>query len=118
MSLLSTKGRDNVLEASLARSSSRRQIFSHLVNSNFPPRDRFGFASTSTLDTLLDRPNVTLEEVLDEEDLLQECKGQNQKLIDYLQQPRVLKRLLEHVVGTADVGGGSGRDWEEKVRFK
>ena len=49
---------------------------------------------------------------------MQECKSQNQKLIDYLQQPRVLKRLLEHVVGTARVGGTGGKDWEEKVKFK
>lgn len=82
------------------------------------PKWRFGFSATSTLDALLDKPNVTLEEVFDEEDLLQECKNQNSKLIDYLQQPRVLKRLLEHVVGTAVVGGVGGKDWEEKVWFK
>lgn len=79
---------------------------------------RFGFSSTSSLDTLLDRPNVSLEEILDEDELLQECKTQNSKLINYLQQPRVLKRLFEHVVGTAEVGGPGGREWEEKVRFK
>ncbi|UZJ52099.1 hypothetical protein CBS101457_001419 [Exobasidium rhododendri] len=79
---------------------------------------RFGFSSTSSLDTLLDKPNVTLEEILDEDELLQECKTQNSKLVNYLQQPRVLKRLFEHVVGTAEVGGPGGREWEEKVRFK
>ncbi|PWN52971.1 SAPS-domain-containing protein [Violaceomyces palustris] len=79
---------------------------------------RFGFSHTSTLDTLLEKPNVTLEEVLDEDDLLQECKSQNPKLVEYLSQPRVLKRLLEHVVGTAQVGGTGGKDWEEKVKFK
>jgi SIT4-associating protein SAP185/190 len=79
---------------------------------------RFGFSSTSSLDTLLDKPNVSLEEILDEDELLQECKTQNSKLVTYLQQPRVLKRLFEHVVGTAEVGGPGGREWEEKVRFK
>ncbi|PWN41309.1 SAPS-domain-containing protein [Ceraceosorus guamensis] len=79
---------------------------------------RFGFSSASTLDSLLDRPNVTLEEVLDEEELLQECKSQNQKLVQFLCQPRILSRLLEHVTGTAQVAGGSGKEWEEKVRFK
>lgn len=84
----------------------------------FPLQWRFGFSSTSSLDTLLDKPNVSLEEILDEDELLQECKTQNSKLVNYLQQPRVLKRLFEHVIGTAEVGGAGGREWEEKVRFK
>lgn len=79
---------------------------------------RFGFSSVSTLETLLDKPNVTLEDVLDEDDLLQECKSQNQKLINFLCQPRIIKRLMEHVVGTATVGGTGGKEWEEKVKFK
>ncbi|CBQ73707.1 related to SAP155-SIT4-associating protein [Sporisorium reilianum SRZ2] len=79
---------------------------------------RFGFSSVSTLETLLDKPNVTLEDVLDEDDVLQECKTANQKLMDFLQQPRIVKRLMEHVVGTATVGGTGGKDWEEKVKFK
>lgn len=61
---------------------------------------------------------MSLEEILDEDDVLQEYKAQNNKLINYLKQPRILKRLFEHVVGTAEVGGSGGRDWEEKVRFK
>jgi hypothetical protein len=42
---------------------------------------RFGF-NNSTLDTLLDREDVTLEEVLEEEDLLQEAKSLNPKLVE------------------------------------
>lgn len=79
---------------------------------------RFGFASTSHIDTLLDKPNVTVEDLLDEDDLLQECKSQNNKLVEYLSQPRVVKRLFEHVVGLAEVSGPGGKEWEEKVRFK
>ena len=79
---------------------------------------RFGFASTSTLDTLLDKPGLTVEDLLDEDDLLQECKAQNGKLVDFLSQTRVIKRLFEHVVGIADVSGHGGSQWEEKVRFK
>ncbi|CAO1631171.1 unnamed protein product [Parajaminaea phylloscopi] len=79
---------------------------------------RFGFASTSTLDTLLDKQGFTVEELLDEDDLLQECKAQNGKLVDFLSQTRVIKRLFEHVVGVADVSGPGGSQWEEKVRFK
>lgn len=79
---------------------------------------RFGFASTSTLDALLDKPGLSVEDLLDEEDLLQECKAQNGKLIDFLCQTRVIKRLFDHVVGLAEVSGPGGREWEEKVRFK
>lgn len=66
----------------------------------------------------MDNSNVSLEEILDEDELLQECKSQNPKLFTYLKQPRVLKRLFEHVVGLAEVGGPGGKEWEEKVRFK
>jgi SIT4-associating protein SAP185/190 len=79
---------------------------------------RFGFASTSTLDTLLEKSNLTIEELLDEDDLLQECKAQNGKLVDFLSQKRIIKRLFEHVVGVAEVSGSGGKEWEEKVRFK
>ena len=42
---------------------------------------RFGF-SNSTLDALLDKEDVTLEEVMEEEDLLQEAKSLNPKLVE------------------------------------
>ena len=64
---------------------------------------RFGISSASTLNAFLDKPGVSVEEVLDDADIIQECKAQNQKLIDYLRQPDVLKRLLEHVVGSAQI---------------
>src|SRR5579864_535839 len=57
-----------------------------------------GYANISTLDTILDKPNVTLEELLDEADLIQELKGHNSKLIEYLRDRNVLRRLLEYVV--------------------
>lgn len=57
-----------------------------------------GYASISTLDTILDKPDVTLEELLDEADLIQELKQHNTKLIEYLRDENVLKRLLEYVV--------------------
>jgi hypothetical protein len=41
---------------------------------------RFSFATTSSLDTLLSRETPpTLEEVMDEQDVLAECKAQNNK---------------------------------------
>ncbi|KAF2842070.1 SAPS-domain-containing protein [Patellaria atrata CBS 101060] len=57
-----------------------------------------GYASISTLDTLLDKPDVTIEEVLEESEMLQELKQQNSKLIEYIREEQVLTRLLEFVV--------------------
>ncbi|KAK7421484.1 sporulation-induced protein [Neonectria punicea] len=57
-----------------------------------------GFANISTIDTILDKPDFTLEELLDESDLIQELKQHNTKLIEYLREDKVLKSLLEYVV--------------------
>ena len=57
-----------------------------------------GYANISTLDTILDKPDVTLEELLDESDLIQELKQHNTKLIEYLRDENVLRRLLQYVV--------------------
>ena len=52
----------------------------------------------STIDTILDKPDVTLEELLDESDLIQELKQHNTKLIEYLREDNILEKLLEYVV--------------------
>lgn len=88
------------------------QIFQAFTQSDeyLPPKIRFGFQNASSIDTLLDRDDVALEHVLDEDDLLQECKAQNTRLIDYFQRVDVLQRLLGYVSG--EVEG------EERGRFK
>lgn len=57
-----------------------------------------GYANISTIDTILDKPDFSLEELLDETDLIQELKQHNSKLIEYLREDAILKRLLEYVV--------------------
>ena len=57
-----------------------------------------GYANISTIDTLLDKADCTLEELLDESDLIQELKQHNTKLIEYLREDKILERLLEYVV--------------------
>jgi len=57
-----------------------------------------GYANISTLDTILDKPDVTVEELLDESDLIQELKQQNSKLIEFLREEPALKKLLNYVV--------------------
>src|SRR5580693_2880668 len=57
-----------------------------------------GYANISTIDTLLDKPDVTLEELLDESDLIQELKSHNTKLIEYLRDENTLEKLLNYVI--------------------
>ena len=57
-----------------------------------------GYATVSTIDAILDKPDVTLQELLDEQDLIQELKQCNTKLIEYLRDENVLRRLLEYVI--------------------
>lgn len=57
-----------------------------------------GYANISTIDTILDKPDFTLEELLDESDLIQELKQHNSKLIEYLREDKILEKLLEYVV--------------------
>ncbi|KAM0254857.1 hypothetical protein ACHAQJ_006349 [Trichoderma viride] len=57
-----------------------------------------GYANISTIDTILDKPDFTLEELLEEADLIQELKQHNSKLIEFLREDKVLERLLEYTV--------------------
>jgi SIT4-associating protein SAP185/190 len=57
-----------------------------------------GYANISTVDTLLDKPDVSLEELLDESELISELKQHNTKLIEYLREDHILKRLMDYVI--------------------
>ncbi|KAH9484467.1 Extragenic suppressor of kinetochore protein 1 [Psilocybe cubensis] len=70
---------------------------------------RFGFHNASAIDSLLDKEDVVLEAILDEDDLLQECKGQNTRLLSYFERVDVLQKLLGYVTGQIET--------EEKGRF-
>ncbi|KAF2137672.1 uncharacterized protein K452DRAFT_100683 [Aplosporella prunicola CBS 121167] len=67
-----------------------------------------GYANISTLDSILDKPDVTLEELLDESDLIQELKQQNSKLIEYLRDDKILERLLQYVIASKDAPSSEG----------
>lgn len=55
---------------------------------------KFNHASSPHIETLLNKEDITLHELMDEEDVLQECKVQNKKLIDYLLRPDVMEELV------------------------
>ncbi|CAI2165502.1 5644_t:CDS:10 [Funneliformis geosporum] len=63
----------------------------------------------SAIDGLLDKEDLTLEELLDEDDLIQECKAHNNKLIEYLRDPVILSQLLNYIVRD---------DLDERQKFK
>ena len=57
-----------------------------------------GYSNISTIDTLLDKPNLKLEDLLEESDLIQELKSHHTKLIEYLRDDNHLHALLNYVV--------------------
>lgn len=72
----------------------------------------FGFTAVSAIETILDREQFTLEELLDEEEIIQETKTQNKKLLDYLIKPEPLEKLLEYLTKEPE------EDAETKRKFK
>ncbi|KAF9942243.1 hypothetical protein BGZ67_002576 [Mortierella alpina] len=70
---------------------------------------RFGHQNASVIDHLLESGNVSLEELLEQDDLIQECKAQNPRLIEYLREPTVLQQLLGYIISD---------DLEDRARFK
>lgn len=83
-----------------------------LVKRNVLQSRNFGFRQASGIDALLDRSaggeDVALEAILDDDDLLNECKAQNTRLIEYLQRTDVLRRLLGYACGQIE-GEGLGK---------
>lgn len=53
-----------------------------------------GYTSSPNIDSLLSREDLSLTEILDDEDIIQECKSQNKKLIAYLTQPNIRDELV------------------------
>jgi len=64
------------------------------------------------VDTILDKENFTLEELLDEDEIIQECKALNTRLINFLRDKSQVEQLLRYIV--EDVP----EDSEKKRSFK
>ncbi|XP_036765130.2 serine/threonine-protein phosphatase 6 regulatory subunit 1 isoform X3 [Manis pentadactyla] len=73
---------------------------------------KFDLHTSSHLDTLLEREDLSLPELLDEEDVLQECKVVNRKLLDFLLQPPHLEAMVAWVTQEPPASG------EERLRYK
>ncbi|KAI7867052.1 SIT4 phosphatase-associated protein-domain-containing protein [Mucor mucedo] len=55
---------------------------------------RFGFNNPSAIDGLLEQEDVTLEEILCDQDIIQEAKSQNPKLIEFLLKKENIAQLI------------------------
>eukprot|EP00040_Diaphanoeca_grandis_P033072 m.201691 g.201691 ORF g.201691 m.201691 type:complete len:593 (+) comp32804_c5_seq1:333-2111(+) len=73
---------------------------------------KFGLGS-SKIDTILNKKDFTLEELLDEEDILQECRqATKDKLTEFLAKPEQIKALLDYVINEPS------EEIDERQRFK
>jgi len=79
-----------------------------------------GYANVSSLDNILDKQDLQIEELLNESDLIQELKQQNSKLIEYLRRDDVLESLLNYVTATKTTGltREDSREREQKEKEK
>ncbi|XP_035282067.1 serine/threonine-protein phosphatase 6 regulatory subunit 2-like [Anguilla anguilla] len=73
---------------------------------------KFDLHTTSHIDKLLDKEDVTLQELMEEEDVLQECKAQNRRLLLFLSQDHCMQELVTLITREPP------EDMEEKIRFK
>ncbi|XP_064785884.1 serine/threonine-protein phosphatase 6 regulatory subunit 2 isoform X2 [Oncorhynchus masou masou] len=73
---------------------------------------KFDLHTSSQLEALLQKDDVTLTELMEEEDVLQECKAQNRRLLVFLSQDTCMQELL-HLITTEPPAG-----LEEIKRFK
>ncbi|XP_077373120.1 serine/threonine-protein phosphatase 6 regulatory subunit 2 [Festucalex cinctus] len=73
---------------------------------------KFDLHTASHLEALLDKDDVTLAELMDEEDVLQECKAQNRRLLLFLCQDQCMQELVRKITTEPPAG------IEETKRFK
>uniref|UniRef100_A0A7N0T3Y3 SIT4 phosphatase-associated family protein n=1 Tax=Kalanchoe fedtschenkoi TaxID=63787 RepID=A0A7N0T3Y3_KALFE len=60
-----------------------------------------GLSTASPVETILDKVNFTLEELLDEDEIIQECKALNGRLINFLRERAQVEQLILYIVEEA-----------------
>ncbi|KFM73186.1 Serine/threonine-protein phosphatase 6 regulatory subunit 3, partial [Stegodyphus mimosarum] len=73
---------------------------------------RYNLITGSCIETLLDKENVTLKELMEEEDILQECKAQTKKLLDFLVRPEIMDEMVSLITQEPSDEG------DEKLRYR
>ncbi|GJP66913.1 hypothetical protein CLOP_g23783 [Closterium sp. NIES-67] len=71
-----------------------------------------GLAATSPVDLILDRDQYTLEELLDEDDLIQECKSLNNRLVNFLKGKPQVEKMIRYVVEAPPDDGDAKRTFK------
>ncbi|KAI3965673.1 hypothetical protein MKX01_010630, partial [Papaver californicum] len=71
-----------------------------------------GLSTASPVETILDKNNFTLDELLDEDEIIQECKVLNGRLINFLRERPQVEQLLRYIVEEAP------EDAEKRRTFK
>ncbi|CAH9076376.1 unnamed protein product [Cuscuta epithymum] len=71
-----------------------------------------GLSTASPVEAILDKETFTLEELLDEDEIIQECKALNGRLINYLRERPQVEQLVRYIVEDA------AEDAEKKRTFK
>ncbi|XP_027773377.1 serine/threonine-protein phosphatase 6 regulatory subunit 3-like isoform X3 [Solanum pennellii] len=69
-------------------------------------------SACSPVEAVLDKENFTLEELLDEEEIIQECKALNSRLINFLRDRSQIEQLLHYIVDEPS------EDADNKRKFK
>ncbi|XP_019865401.1 serine/threonine-protein phosphatase 6 regulatory subunit 3 isoform X2 [Aethina tumida] len=68
--------------------------------------------SSSGIETILAKEDVTLQEIMDTEYIINDCRGQNKVLIDFLLKPEIMEELIGLVTKEPS------SEIEERSRFK
>ncbi|XAR59364.1 hypothetical protein NMG60_11015182 [Bertholletia excelsa] len=71
-----------------------------------------GLSTASPVETIMDKENFTLEELLDEDEIIQECKALNTRLINFLRDRARIEQLLHYIIEEAP------EDAEKRQSFK
>ncbi|KAI4297048.1 hypothetical protein L6164_036957 [Bauhinia variegata] len=71
-----------------------------------------GLSTASPVETILDKENFTLEELLDEDEIIQECKALNSRLINFLRGKAQVEKLIRYIVEEVP------EDAEKQLTFK
>ncbi|KAK8544955.1 hypothetical protein V6N13_066268 [Hibiscus sabdariffa] len=69
-------------------------------------------SASSPVESILDKENFTLEELLDEEELIQECKALNSRLINFLRDRAQVEQLLRYIVEEPSESADSKRTFK------
>jgi len=83
--------------------------------SNFFQFQNFG---SPFIDNLLESPNEqTLDKLLEDDDILQETKSQNEKLINFLSKPENLKKLVSYISEEPQFASDQPPDLKRQFKF-